>query len=89
MTEASPVIALNVNMKCESVGFAVPNTQIRIVKKDGDKSINVGPNEVGELYVKGPQIMKGYFKNPQATKDCMDGDWLKTGDLGRFDEDGK
>ncbi|XP_043672062.1 4-coumarate--CoA ligase 1-like [Vespula pensylvanica] len=88
LTETSPVITLSKNAICESVGFSIPNTQIRIVKNEADKSINVGPNEIGELYVKGPQVMKGYFKNPQATRDCMDGDWFKTGDLAKFDENG-
>ncbi|KAI4477337.1 hypothetical protein M0802_014744 [Mischocyttarus mexicanus] len=88
MTETSPIITLSQNAPCNSVGFVVPNTQLRIVQEKDDKNINVGANEIGEIYVKGPQVMKGYYQNPQATQDTMDGDWMKTGDLGKRDESG-
>ncbi|XP_014615752.1 PREDICTED: 4-coumarate--CoA ligase 1-like [Polistes canadensis] len=86
MTETSPVVTLSKTAPANSVGFPVSNTQLRFVKYKDDESINVGPNEIGEIYVKGPQVMKGYYKNPQATQDTMDGDWIKTGDVGKYDE---
>lgn len=67
----------------------IPNTQMRIV---GIQEDNLGKNlisrQMGEIYIRGPQVMKGYYKNPQATADTMDGDWYKTGDLGYYCEDG-
>ncbi|XP_015179941.1 PREDICTED: 4-coumarate--CoA ligase 1 [Polistes dominula] len=88
MTETGPVISLSKNGPSNSVGYPVPNTQVRIVQYKDDQSINVGPNETGEIYVRGPQVMKGYYKNRQATEEIMDGDWIKTGDVGKYDESG-
>ncbi|KAK2580331.1 hypothetical protein KPH14_001229 [Odynerus spinipes] len=89
LTETSPAISLSKNAPSDSVGYIIPNTQIRIVKyEENGVSRNVGANEMGEIYIRGPQVMKGYFKNPQATKDSMDGDWFKTGDLGKVNEQG-
>jgi acyl-CoA synthetase (AMP-forming)/AMP-acid ligase II len=70
-----------------SVGVTVPNTQTRIV--DPASRADVGVGEEGEIWVRGPQVMKGYLNNPQATADMIDTDgWLRTGDLGHIDADG-
>jgi len=68
----------------------VPNTQMRIVGKEGTNlNKNLGPRDIGEIYIRGPQVMKGYYNNPKATAETMDEDWYKTGDLGYFEENGK
>jgi long-chain acyl-CoA synthetase len=66
-----------------SVGPALRYVNIRIVSPEG-QDLPVG--EVGEILVSGPTVMKGYYKNPDATAEVLQGGWLKTGDLGRFDE---
>lgn len=88
MTELSPVTHLTVgsDYKSGSSGVAIANTESRIVAEDGN---DVAPGEVGELWIRGPQVMKGYLGNDRATADCLDKDgWLRTGDLSRIDEDG-
>ncbi|XP_063894679.1 uncharacterized protein LOC110369863 [Helicoverpa armigera] len=87
MTEASPLVTLSAKgtKTYEDVGYALPNIQLRIV--DGNMK-NLGPGEVGELLVKGPNVMKGYLKNPQANSEVFVGEWLRTGDLGKIDETG-
>jgi acyl-CoA synthetase (AMP-forming)/AMP-acid ligase II len=71
-----------------SVGPAVPDTEEKVVDLEtGAKE--VAPGEVGELLVRGPQVMKGYFNNPQATAETITEDgWLRTGDIVRMDPDG-
>ncbi len=69
-----------------SIGVPIIDTDAKIVNPDTLEELK--PDEVGELLIKGPQIMKGYWKNPEATKqDVIDG-WLRTGDLARMDEQG-
>ena len=91
MTELSPFVTISsVNTSTLSCGYLLPNTQMRIVNtRDDTLGRNLGPHEVGEIYVRGPQVMKGYYKNPKATEETMDRDWFKTGDLGYYTEDGK
>ncbi len=68
-----------------SVGQPVPEYDVRIVDENGDL---VPPGSVGEIQVRGDFIMLGYWRNPEATADAFDGDWLRTGDLATQDEDG-
>lgn len=90
MTETSPVISFGFESNpLKSVGHLVAGTNVRIVGTCGDNyQKNLDINECGEIFVKGPQVMKGYLNNPKATEEIMDGEWLKTGDIGRFDKDG-
>jgi len=70
----------------ESVSHPMLNVDLKVVNPETLEELK--PNEVGEFMFRGPNVMKGYWKNPEATKqDIIDG-WLKTGDLGRMDEDG-
>ncbi len=89
LTEASPVVccaALRVPSKPLSVGQPLPATDIRFV--DVETGLEVPLGERGELQVKGPQVMLGYYNNPEATKDAFMDGWLRTGDIGIIDEDG-
>ncbi|KEF37238.1 acyl-CoA synthetase (AMP-forming)/AMP-acid ligase II [Schinkia azotoformans MEV2011] len=71
--------------KIGSVGEMLPRTEVKVVDPEGN-AVPVG--EVGEIIVKGPQVMKGYFKNEVETKIVLRDSWMYSGDLGRFDEDG-
>ncbi|MFC4355493.1 class I adenylate-forming enzyme family protein [Chryseomicrobium palamuruense] len=71
--------------KIGSVGEMLPKTEVQVVDEFGE-SLPTG--QVGEIVVKGPQLMNGYLKNEEATNQAIQNGWLYTGDLGRFDEDG-
>ena len=89
LTEASPVVccaALRVPSKPMSIGQPLPATDVRFVDIDSGKPVALG--ERGELQVKGPQVMLGYYNNPQASKDAFMDGWLRTGDVGYMDSDG-
>ena len=75
ITECAPVVSSNTDklIKYNSVGKVVNNTRVKIVD--------------GEILVKGPIVMKGYYKNKQATEEAFDEGWFKTGDLGYLDSD--
>ncbi|MFF3613660.1 4-coumarate--CoA ligase family protein [Streptomyces sp. NPDC002580] len=92
MTELSPgthVVPLNAeNVPPGTVGKLVAGTEMRIVSLD-DPDRDLGVGEPGEIVVRGPQVMKGYLGRPDATAAMIDPDgWLRTGDVGRVDEDG-
>ncbi len=70
----------------ESIGVPIIDTDAKIVDPDTLEELPHG--EIGELLLKGPQVMKGYWKNPDATAAIFVGDWLRTGDLARMDERG-
>ena len=89
MTELSPVShATPVGMfKPGSVGVTVPNTEVNIV--DPATQSSLGIDEDGEVWVRGPQVMKGYLNNEAATRSTIDDEgWLHTGDIGHIDADG-
>ncbi len=89
MTETSPGISVNPSGKIVygSAGPLMPNTEGKIVDiQTGD---DLGPNERGEIWVRGPQVMKGYLNRPDATAITITPDgWLRTGDIGYADENG-
>ncbi|MEP7239655.1 MAG: long-chain fatty acid--CoA ligase [Devosia sp.] len=89
LTEASPVVccaALRVPSKPMSIGQPVPMTDVRLVDVETGKIAAIG--ERGELQVKGPQVMLGYYNDPEATAASFDDGWLHSGDVAHMDEDG-
>jgi long-chain acyl-CoA synthetase len=89
LTETSPVVTSNppdVTAFSGSVGLPLPSTDVCILNEQ-DQPVGVG--EVGEICVRGPQVMAGYWNRPKETSEVMfDGEWLRTGDMGRMDEQG-
>ena len=90
LTEAAPVTHFNSlqgKRPPGSMGLPLPGTLARIMDQETG-SRELPPGEVGELALKGPQVMQGYWRNPQETAMVLKQDWLYTGDLARMDEDG-
>ena len=88
LTEMSPAVTANPfdgKFKVGTIGMPFPNTDVKICDKEGN---TLGIGEVGEIVVRGPQMMKGYYKREEATKNTIKDGWLYTGDLGMMDEDG-
>lgn len=89
MTELSPVshVTPYTPIKDGSVGVLVPNTEMRLVSTE--TGLPVGPNERGEIQIRGPQVMHGYLNNDEATKiTILEDGFLCTGDIGYVDDDG-
>ncbi|MDQ4027512.1 MAG: 4-coumarate--CoA ligase family protein [Actinomycetota bacterium] len=90
LTETSPVTHVTPEdsgqNKPGSIGPLVPNTDARIV--DVESGQDLGANETGEIWIKGPQVMKGYLNNPDATAETIADGWLRSGDIGYADGDG-
>lgn len=82
LTETSPVISAGTDFEQEigSVGKVFPSVKLKIINKD--------ENGIGEIYVKGPTVMLGYYQNEEATKEVLDKGWFNTGDLGYIDKKG-
>jgi len=78
LTETSPVISINTfeNLKFGTVGPPIPGVEVKIA-------------EDGEIFAKGPNVMKGYYKKEEETKEVFEGEWFKTGDIGHIDEGGR
>lgn len=88
MTECTCAVTtmpLNRPPKQGSCGTPIPGTDLRIVDENGN---DVPTGEAGELLVRGPQVMKGYLNNPAATEAAFMDGWLRTGDVGKLDEEG-
>ncbi len=88
MTESSPVATVNPldgSGKLGTIGLPVPSTDMRIVDDAGNP---LPTGEVGEIQIKGPQVMKGYYNRPEATADTIKDGWLCTGDIAKMTEDG-
>jgi long-chain acyl-CoA synthetase len=92
LTEASPVVAANPweKIKIESQGVPLSDTEHKVIDPQTFHELPIG--EVGELVVKGPQVMKGYWNRPDETEEAFvtigGENWLRTGDIARIDEEG-
>lgn len=89
LTECSPLVTGNpydLSDYSGAIGLPVPSTEVRMVDDEGNVVTN---DQTGELQVRGPQVMQGYWQRPEATKEVINEDgWLSTGDIVRFDKDG-
>jgi long-chain acyl-CoA synthetase len=92
LTETSPTVAVQPPASVEdgtrregSVGKVIPGCEVRIASDDGDA---LGVGEIGEITVKGPNVMLGYWNNPEATAEAIRDGFFHTGDMGKIDEEG-
>ncbi|XP_057661159.1 uncharacterized protein LOC130896841 [Diorhabda carinulata] len=93
LTESSPAVSFTPK-NCKrtekiagSIGRPVPNTLVKIINPDDPEGKPLGPNQQGELILKGPQVMKGYYNRPEETKNVFLNGWLRTGDLGYYNDE--
>jgi len=88
LTETSPVVTFNpiTKRKAGSAGRPLPSVEIKII--DPESHEELGVMEEGEITIKGPMVMKGYYKNPQATEQVIKEGWFFSGDIGYMDNDG-
>jgi long-chain acyl-CoA synthetase len=91
LTECCPLVTItpcNAKGYTGSIGLPAPSTDIKLVDADGNE---VAAGESGEMWVKGPQVMQGYYNRPDATEEVMNGEnneWFATGDIAKMDEEG-
>lgn len=88
LTECAPLVSANphdMDYHSGSIGLPVPSTEVKLIDDEGEE---VPPGEPGELCVKGPQVMLGYWQRPDATDEIMHDGWLRTGDIAVMDEEG-
>jgi long-chain acyl-CoA synthetase len=88
LSETSPVASFNHlgrARKPGSIGTPIEGVQMKVVDEDDEE---VRPGDVGEIVIRGHNVMKGYWKRPDATEEVMRGGWFHTGDMARMDEDG-
>lgn len=88
LTESSPAASLNPidgSGKLGTIGLPLPSTDMRVIGENGDV---LPPDEIGEIQIKGPQVMKGYYNQPQETEKVISDGWLSTGDVGKMHPDG-
>ncbi|MCW1876547.1 long-chain-fatty-acid--CoA ligase FadD [Erwinia sp. INIA-01] len=88
LTECSPLVSVNpYDIQCHngSIGLPVPSTDVKLVDDEGNE---VAPGEPGELCIKGPQVMLGYWQRPDATDEVLKNGWLRSGDIVTVDHEG-
>ncbi len=88
LTECSPLVSVNphdIDYHSGSIGLPVPSTEVKLIDDEGHE---VAPGEPGELCIKGPQVMLGYWQRPDATDEILQDGWLRSGDIAVMDEEG-
>ncbi|NUW62904.1 long-chain-fatty-acid--CoA ligase FadD [Cronobacter sakazakii] len=88
LTECSPLVSVNphdIDYHSGSIGLPVPSTEVKLIDDEGNE---VAAGEPGELCIKGPQVMLGYWQRPDATDEILQDGWLRTGDIAVMDEEG-
>lgn len=91
LSEASPSVISNPSFqkrKVGSIGIPLPSVDAKIVQETDQGYIEVPVGHAGELVIKGPQVMKGYWNRPEDTEEALKDGWLYTGDIATMDEDG-
>jgi len=91
LSETSPVASFSPYgepVRVGSIGVPIPGVEMELLKADSWDTVPEGPDEIGEIAIKGHNIMKGYYNRPEATADVIHDGWFRSGDLGRRDEDG-
>ena len=91
LSETSPVASfspLGQEVRVGSIGTPIPGVEMKLLKPNSWDEVDDGPDQVGEIAIKGHNIMKGYYNRPDATAEVINDGWFRSGDLGRRDEDG-
>jgi long-chain acyl-CoA synthetase len=91
LSETSPVASfspLGEPVRVGSIGRPIPGVEMELLQPDSWETGPDGPNEIGEIAIKGHNVMKGYYNRPDATAEVIKDGWFRSGDLGRRDEDG-
>jgi long-chain acyl-CoA synthetase len=91
LSETSPVASFSPYgepVRVGSIGMPIPGVEMALLKADSWDTVPEGPDEIGEIAIKGHNIMKGYYDRPDATAQAIKDGWFRSGDLGRRDEDG-
>ena len=91
LSETSPVASFSPygeEPRVGSIGVPIPGVEMKLLKPDSWDEVEDGPDAIGEIAIKGPNIMKGYYNRPDATNDAIQDGWFRSGDLGKRDADG-
>ncbi len=89
MTEMSPIMTCSPRFgkkKISSIGMPMPDTDVKLIDPETNQPAKVG--ETGEIVIRGPQLMKGYYNNPDETANAVRDGWMHTGDVAKMDDDG-
>ncbi len=91
LSETSPVASFSPygeEPRVGSIGVPIPGVEMKLLQPDSWDEVEDGPDAIGEIAIKGPNIMKGYYNRPDATNDAIQDGWFRSGDLGKRDADG-